>query len=57
MNLVFIVVLSLLAVSYAMDPEEGAVKAVDYVMDPEEEADEVEDLEIRRFRGDHTKRV
>ena len=44
MNLLFIVVLSLLTVGYAMDPEDEAV--------------EVEDLEIRgRYKGDHTKRV
>ena len=47
MNLLFIVVLSLLAVNYAMDPEEE-----------EEEAVEVVDLEIRgRRKGDHTKGV
>ena len=47
MNLLFIVVLSLLAVGYAMDPEEE-----------EEEAVEDEDLEIRGWRkDDHTKGV
>ena len=44
MNLLFIVVLSLLALGYAMDPKEEAV--------------EVEDLEIRGWRkDDHTKGV
>ena len=43
----FIVVLSLLAVGYAMDPEEE-----------KEEAVAVEDLEIRGWgKGDHTKGV
>ena len=47
MNLLFIVVLSLLALGYAMDPKEE-----------EEEAVEVEDLEIRGWRkDDHTKGV